>query len=163
MRVLDEHRRGRAQQADCFARQVFIAAFVPWALRLAHQFDPSYVYRNGEPQFIAAIAVGPLALIPAAIVLDLTVRRQRAAGGVWSSRHWLRAGLFAALPLIALAPILVRGAARGARGQLPPGLTIPQFALLPAFLVAVPLALIVAALAIRIGDGWGTILRLNDR
>ncbi len=146
-----------------FVRQVFIAAFVPWALQLAHRFDPSYTYRNGEPQFIAAIAIGPLAFIPAALVLDLVVRRQRSAGGTWSSANWLRAGLLAAVPLILLAPILVRGAARGARGQLPPGLTIPEFALLPAFLLALPLALVVAVLAIRIGEDWGAILRLNDR
>ena len=146
-----------------FARQVFIAAFVPWALRLAHQFDPSYAYRNGEPQFIAAIALGPLAFIPAALVLDLVVRRQRDAGANMSGRGWLRAGLLAALPLIALAPILVRGAARGLRGQLPPGLIIPEFALLPAFLVAIPLALVVAVLAVRVGEDWGAILRLNDR
>ena len=146
-----------------FARQVFIAAFVPWALRLAHQLDPSYVYRNGEPTFMAALAVGPLAFIPAAIVLDLAVRRQRGAGLAWSGRNWLTAGMLAALPLIAFAPVLVRGATRGARGQLPPGLTIPQFALLPAFLVAIPVALLVWVLAIQVGDDWGTILRLNDR
>lgn len=143
-----------------FARQFFLAAFIPWALRLAHQLDPSYSYRNGEPQFIAPLVLAPLAILPAALAIDLAAGWGRAAA---PARGWFALGLAAALPLIAIAPLLVRGAGRGARGQLPPGLLIPEFALWPAFLLAAPLALVVALLAARVGDDWGAILRLNDR
>jgi hypothetical protein len=149
-----------------FARQVFIAQFVPWALRAVHDLDPSYDYCNGEPRFILPLVIAPLALLPAAFLLDLLVYRQSSRGSVarpFAGRTWLGSVLVVALPLIAVAPLLVRGARAGARGQLPPGLTIPDLALLPAFLVAVPVALVVAALSVRVGDDWGAILRLNDR
>lgn len=148
------------------ARQVFIAAFVPYALRLVHRLDPSYVYRNGEPGFIAALALAPVALLPAALVVDLLAhwRRDAAPAADWySGRGGLLTALAAAVPLIAVAPLLVRGAGRAARGQLPPGLSVPEFALRPAFLLAIPIALLAALLAVRIGDEWGAILRLNDR
>lgn len=149
-----------------FARQVVIGSFVPWALRVVHALDPSYVYRNGEPGFIAAFAIAPAALFPAALAIDLLARwRPDAAplAGRISWHGWWVTALAAGLPLIAVAPALVRGAGRSARGQLPPGLIVPEFAMRPAFLLAIPVALLVGLLAVWVGDEWGTILRLNDR
>ena len=149
-----------------FVRQGFIAQFVPWALRVVHELDPSYVYRNGEPRFILPLAIVPLAFLPAAFLLDLLVYRWFASGSVariFAGWGGLGRVLVVAVPLFGVAPLLVRGARAGARGQLPPGLTMPELVLLPAMLAAIPIALIVAALASRIGDGWGAILRLNDR
>jgi hypothetical protein len=148
-----------------FARQLFLAAIIPLLLRLTHQLDPSYTYRNGEPQFIVPLAVAPLAFLPAALAIDLLARWRNATAPVaalFTGRGWLLTGTLAALPFLAISPTLIRGA-RNARGQLPPGLTIPELALRPALLLAIPVALLVALLAVRVGDEWGAILRLNDR
>ena len=149
-----------------FVRQVFIAAFVPLTLRIVHDLDPSYSYRNGEPRFMMALAIAPIAFLPAALVIDLLARwrgRGVRIATIFTGRGWLLTGLLAALPLIAVAPLLVRGARVASRGQLPPGLTVPDLALRPALLLAIPVALLVALVAVRIGDEWGAILRLNDR
>jgi hypothetical protein len=154
-----------AVMALFFARQLFLAAIIPLLLRLTHQLDPGYTYRNGEPQFILPLAIAPLAFLPAALAIDLLARWRRAttpAAALFTGRGWLLTGLLAALPFLAISPPLIRGA-RNARGQLPPGLTVPDLALGPALLLAVPVALVVALLAVRVGDEWGTILRLNDR
>lgn len=149
-----------------FARQVLIAALIPWLLRLTNQLDPSYTYRTGgEPTFIVPLAAAPLAFLPAAIVIDLIARWRREttpADALFSGTRLLLTGILAALPLIAVSPILINGA-RNVRGQLPPGLTIPDLAMRPALLLAIPVTFIVALLAVRFGDEWGTILRLNDR
>jgi hypothetical protein len=165
VRVTERPGAATAVMALFFARQLFLAAVIPLLLRLTHQLDPSYVYRNGVPQFILPLALAPIAFLPAAIVIDLVARWRRgssSAADLFVGRGWLLTGFLAALPLIAISPLLIR-AARNARGQLPPGLTIPELAMRPALLVAIPACLIVALLAVRFGDEWGTILRVNDR
>jgi hypothetical protein len=165
VRVTERPGAATVVMALFFARQLFLAAVIPWLLRLTHQLDPSYTYRNGEPRFILPLVLAPLAFAPAAIVIDLLARWRRGTtpvAALFTGRGWLLTALLAALPLIAISPLLIRGA-RNVRGQLPPGLTIPELALAPALLAAIPVALLVALLAVRVGDEWGTILRLNDR
>jgi hypothetical protein len=165
VRVTERPGAATAVMALFFARQVFLAAIIPWLLRLTHQLDPSYTYRNGEPRFILPLALAPLAFLPAALAIDLIAGWRRGtapASALFAGRGWLLTAILGALPLIAVSPLLIRGA-RNARAQLPPGLTIPELALRPALLVAIPVALLVALLAVRVGDEWGAILRLNDR
>lgn len=165
IRVTERPGAATAVMALFFARQLFLAAIIPWLLRLTHQLDPSYAYRNGVPQFILPLALAPIAFLPAALLLDLVARQRHAsapASALFTGRGWLLSGLLAALPLLTISPILIRSA-RNARGQLPPGLIIPDLALRPAFLLAIPASLLIALVAVRFGDEWGTILRLNDR
>jgi hypothetical protein len=165
VRVTERPGAATVVMAIFFARQLFLAAVIPWLLQLAHQLDPSYAYRNGVPQFILPLALAPIAFLPAAIIIDLVARARHAtapAAALFTGRGWLLTGLLAALPFLVISPLLIRGA-RNARNQLPPGLTIPELALGPALLLAIPVSLLVALLAVRVGDEWGTILRLNDR
>ncbi len=165
VRVTERPGAATAVMALFFARQVFLATIIPWLLRLTHQLDPNYAYRNGEPGFILPLALAPVAFLPAALVIDFLARKRQATtpvAALFTGRGWLLTGTLAALPFLAISPLLIRGA-RNARGQLPPGMTIPELAMGPALLLAVPVAILVALLAVRFGDEWGTILRLNDR
>lgn len=147
-------------------RQIFIAAFVPWAIRLAVGVQ-GVEYRTGPPQFSLFLALTPLLFLPAALAVDgsATWWRQRQPGlPALPGRAALWAGLAAALPLIAVAPLLVQqmgGVAR--QGQLPPEFVVPPFALPQALLLATPFALSLALLSATLGVGWGAILRYNDR
>jgi hypothetical protein len=165
VRVTERPGAATVVMALFFARQLFLAAVIPWLLQLAHRLDPSYTYRNEVPRFIFPLILAPVAFLPTAIIIDLLTRQRRPATATirpFAGRGLLLTGFLAALPLIAIAPLLIRGARNG-RAQLPPGLTIPEFALGPALLLAIPVSLLVAVLAVRVGNDWGTILRLNDR
>lgn len=147
-------------------RQVILAAFVPWAIRVTVA-TYGYEYRTAPPTFNLFLALSPLFFLPAALAIDgLAWWRHRTDGSPrpLQGRDLPLASVLSALSLLVVAPGLVRGtAAVASRGQLPPELTIPAVSIAPALLLAAPVALAAALLSVRLGAGWGAILRLNDR
>jgi len=148
-------------------RQCLVQAVVPWAIRLTAELG-GYDYRAAPPRFEPFLALSPLFLLPAALAVDWVARWRRrgdAAAPAPTGDDALLAGALAGLALLAVTPALLGRSLRVAeRGLLPPELVVPFVPSLPfAFLAAAPLALVVAVLAARLGDGWAAILRLNDR
>ena len=147
-------------------RQCLVQAVVPWAIRLTAELG-GFDYRAAPPRFETFLALSPLFFLPAALAVDGVAhwRRRAGAGSAPTGGDALLAGALAGLALLAVTPALLGGSLRVAeRGVLPPELVVPLVPSLPlAFLAAAPLALAVAILAARVGDGWAAILRLNDR
>lgn len=146
------------------ARQVLVAALVPWGIKLTVELG-GYTYRTSEPRFSLFVAFSALAFLPTALAIDLLARRFTVLRD-WTSPVAPR--LLTGAALIGSAPLLLAGSllvsrASAIRAQVPPEFIIPTVNLGPAVMLAVLPTLLLALVGLSLGAGWGAVLRLNDR
>ncbi|MDQ3942091.1 MAG: hypothetical protein M3254_03190, partial [Actinomycetota bacterium] len=146
------------------ARDVLLQLFVPWAVRAGAAAeglpfrDPSVA-----PHFSFEPLLFDLGLLAVAVVVDLLIWRSQAGG----DRGWLlpvTVGTAAGAVLYVVAVLFAKRAAVLAVGlELVPGIHLGAPPGWTATLLALPVALVFAALSGLLGDGLAQIWRRNPR